>query len=140
MPQWIFYALLAALFAGLTSVIAKQGLTGITAELGLTVRTCFVFVFVLLFAAGFVSRPDFAGLNRSNLGWLGLSGITTAASWVFYYKALKEGDVSTVALLDKGSFLVAVLLSWLILGEKITARTLLGGAFIATGLWIVSRK
>jgi transporter family protein len=66
--------------------------------------------------------------------------VTTAASWVFYYKALKEGEVSTVALIDKGSFIVAVLLAWLILGERITLRVAAGGLLIVAGLAVVSRR
>ena len=127
-------------FAGFTSVIAKMGLSGISGELGLAVRTCFVFLFVLTFAFYAVPKQDLGLITQQNLGWLALSGVTTAISWVFYYKALKDGDVSTVALIDKGSFIVAVLLAWLILKEQITVRTILGGALILAGLVVVSRK
>ncbi|CAN5250176.1 hypothetical protein BH11PLA2_BH11PLA2_37600 [soil metagenome] len=140
MDRWIVYAFISMAFAGFTSVIAKMGLTGITAEVGLAVRTCFVFAFVIMFALLAVPRVDYDSLTANNLLWLGLSGVTTAASWVFYYKALKEGEVSTVALIDKGSFIVAVLLAALILGEKITLRVGVGCAFILTGLLIVSRR
>ncbi len=125
-------------FAGFTAVIAKHGLTGISGELGLAVRTCFVFAFVLGFAALAVPREQVGTLSRHNLFWLGLSGVTTAVSWVFYYKALKDGQVSAVALIDKGSFVVAVLLAWLVLGERITPRVALGGALILVGLVVVS--
>ena len=140
MERWVWYAILSMLFAGFTSVIAKQGLTGITGELGLTVRTVFVAVFVFGFAAVAVPWADWATLTRANCVWLGLSGATTAVSWVFYYKALKLGEVSTVALIDKGSFVVAVILAWLVLGEKITLRVGVGMGFILAGLLIVSRK
>ena len=140
MERWVQYALLSMLFAGVTSVIAKQGLTGISGELGLTVRTMFVAVFVFGFAAVAVPRADWGTLTRGNYLWLGLSGVTTAVSWVFYYKALKLGEVSTVALIDKGSFVVAVVLAWLVLGERITVRVAAGAAFIVVGLLIVSRK
>ncbi len=127
-------------FAGFTSVIAKQGLQGISAELGLSVRTVFVFIFVLMFAAFFVSADEIKHLQKANYLWLGLSGITTALSWVFYYKALKVGDVATVALIDKGSVLVAILLAWWLLKEVITVRILLGAALIMLGLWVVAKK
>lgn len=140
MPKWIWFAFLSAVFAGCTSVIAKQGLVGISAELGLTVRTCFVFVLVLGFAAIAVPPAELAKVSSTNLLWLGLSGVTTTISWVFYYKALKEGEVSTVALIDKGSFLVAVVLAWLILKEPITGRVLLGASLILAGLLIVAKK
>jgi len=140
MERWIVFAVLSAVFAGCTSVIAKLGLSGISSELGLAVRTCFVFLFVLGFATVFVVPSELVNLTRSNLVWLALSGVTTTASWIFYYKALKMGQVSTVALIDKGSFLVAVLLAWVLLGEQPTSRTFLGSALILTGLLVVSRR
>ena len=140
MKPWIIYALISMLFAGFTSVIAKLGLAGISGELGLAIRTCFVFVFVLAFAVVTVPGSQLSALARSNYLWLGLSGVTTAVSWVFYYKAIKEGEVSTVALIDKGSMVVAVLLAALILKEQITARTLTGAAVMVVGLLIIARK
>lgn len=127
-------------FAGFTAVIAKQGLVGISGELGITVRTCFVALFILLYAVFAVSREEISHLTPTNYWWLGLSALTTAISWIFYFKAIKLGDVSTVALIDKGSFVVAVLMAWLILGEKITPRVLLGSVLILAGLLVVSRK
>jgi transporter family protein len=138
--RWIVYALISMVFAGFTSVIAKHGLSGISGELGLAVRTCFVFALVLGFAAWAVPREQLSGLTRHNLVWLGLSGVTTAISWVFYYKALKDGEVSTVALIDKGSFVVAVVLAWLVLGERLTPRVVVGSLLILAGLVIVSRR
>jgi len=66
--------------------------------------------------------------------------VTTALSWVYYYRALKLGDVSTIALIDKGSAVVAILLAWLILKEVITVRMILGAACIVLGLFIISKK
>ncbi len=140
MEKWVFYAMISALFAGFTSVIAKLGLAGISGELGLTVRTCFVFVFVIGFAVLSVSRSEMAGLDTNNLLWLAASALTTTLSWIFYYKALKLGEVSTIALIDKGSFVVAVILAWLLLKEEITGRVMLGSALILAGLLVVSRK
>lgn len=140
MKTWILYAFISMVFAGFTSVIAKVGLSGISSELGLAVRTCFVFVFVLAFAAVTVPTSQVSALGRSNYIWLGLSGITTAISWVFYYKAIKEGKVSTVALIDKGSVVVAVLLAAIILKEQITARTLAGAVLMVAGLLVIAGK
>ena len=140
MEKWVLYALISMLFAGFTSVIAKLGLTGISGELGLAVRTCFVFCFVLAFAFFSIPRHELGVLTQNSIAWLALSGVTTAVSWVFYYKALKLGEVSTVALIDKGSFIVAVLLAWLLLKEQITMRVVLGGTLILAGLLVVSRK
>lgn len=140
MKHWIIYAFISMIFAGFTSVIAKLGLSGISGELGLAVRTCFVSVFVLAFAVVTVPGSQLSTLTRDNYLWLGLSGVTTAVSWVFYYKAIKEGEVSTVALIDKGSMVVAVLLAFLILGERITARTVTGAALMIAGLLVVAFK
>ncbi len=140
MKPWITYAIISMIFAGFTSVIAKIGLAGISGELGITVRTCFVFIFVFMFAAFAVPASQWSLLTRSNLLWLGISAATTTISWVFYYKAIKDGEVSTVALIDKGSILVAVIFAALILKEQITARTVLGGAFMISGLLIIAKK
>lgn len=139
MERWVAYALMSMVFAGFTSVIAKLGLAGISADLGLAIRTCFVFVFVLIFAGAVVPASQLEVLTWKNFFWLGLSGVTTAASWIFYYRAIKAGDVSTVALIDKGSVVVALLLAWWILHESLTPAKLAGGALIAVGLLVIAR-
>lgn len=140
MERWVIYAIISACFAGFTSVIAKQGLVGISSELGLTVRTLFVCVFVLIFAAMVVDPVEIKSLQRVNYIWLGLSGITTAGSWIFYYKALKVGDVATVALIDKGSVVIAILLAWWLLKEVITLRTAAGAILVLAGMLIIAKK
>ncbi|WP_027461122.1 EamA family transporter [Deinococcus murrayi] len=140
MPQWIVFALISMFFAGFTSVIAKVGLDGISGELGLTVRTLFVFVLVVLFAFSIVPAAEWRLLTQKNWLWLGLSGVTTSLSWIFYYKALKVGDVATVALIDKGSVVVAMALAALLLREHITPRMLLGASLIVGGLLVIARK
>lgn len=139
MERWVLYAILSMFFAGFTSVIAKMGLSGISGDLGLAVRTCFVFVFVLMFAAVVVPVDQVKTLTRSNLLWLGLSGVTTAFSWVFYYKAIKMGEVSTVALIDKGSVVVALILAAVILHEVLTPAKLIGCGLIIAGLLVIAR-
>jgi len=139
MERWIVYAFISMAFAGFTSVIAKLGLSGISGDLGLAVRTCFVFVFVLMFAAAVVPSSELASLNARNIAWLALSAVTTAGSWIFYYKAIKLGDVSTVALIDKGSVVIAVLLSFWILHEAVTTPKLIGAALIVAGLLVMAR-
>lgn len=140
MEKWITYAFISMFFAGFTSVIAKMGLAGISGELGLTIRTLFVCGFVLVFSAWAVPVQELSAVETRNLLWLGLSGVTTALSWIFYYKALKVGDVATVALIDKGSVVVAMLLAWLVLREVITVRMLIGAALIVAGLIVIARK
>ena len=99
-----------------------------------------MFVFVLAFAAISIPLIDLQKLQFHNYFWLGLSGMTTALSWVFYYKALKMGDVATVALIDKGSVVVAMFLAWLMLKEAITLRLLIGATFILIGLLVIDKK
>lgn len=140
MKPWISFAILSMCFAGMTSVIAKKGLIGISGEAGLTVRTLFVVVFVLAFAFIQVPMKSLKGLTQENYLWLGLSGLTTACSWIFYYKALKDGEVTTVALIDKGSILISILLACLVLKEQLTLRTSLGGLMMLAGLVIIARK
>ena len=140
MERWIVYAIISAVFAGFTSVVAKQGLAGISSELGLTVRTLFVCIFVLIFAAMAVSPSEIKSLQKVNYIWLGLSAITTAGSWIFYYKALKIGDVATVALIDKGSVIIAILLAWWLLKEAITLQTAIGALLIVAGLFVIAKK
>lgn len=140
MERWVAFALASMVLAGITAVISKHGLQGISGELGLAVRTCFVFAFVLGFAALAVPRAELGRLTWHNWLWLALAAATTAASWVFYFKAIKAGEVSTVALIDKGSLIVAVLLAWLFLGERLSPRILAGGLLILAGLLVVARK
>jgi bacterial/archaeal transporter family protein len=140
MKTWIIFAIISMIFAGLTSVIAKIGLNGISGELGLAVRTCFVFVFVLIFSAVRISPGQFQTLNPNNYLWLGISGATTTLSWIFYYLALKDGKVSTVALIDKGSVVVAIVLAALILKEQITLKTIFGGLLMIAGLLVIAKK
>lgn len=140
MEKWVIFAIISMVFAGFTSVIAKVGLAGISGELGLSIPTIFVAVFVLGFALIAVPVAEISQVTPHNLLWLGLSGVTTAVSWVFYYKALKLGDVATVALIDKGSVVVAMALAWLLLKEVITLRMMLGAALILSGLLVIARK
>ena len=91
MERWVLYAFISMLFAGLTSVVAKQGLVGISAELGLSLRTLFVCVFVMVFAVLAVNPSEVKSLQKINYVWLALSAITTTISWIFYYKAIENG-------------------------------------------------
>lgn len=140
MKPWLLHAFVAMIFAGLTTVIAKQGLTGVSAELGIAVRTVFVFFFVLVFVAFAVPMAEIKTIHQPSLIWLSISAFTTAVSWIYFYKALKEGDVATVALIDKGSVIVAVILAWIFLKEALTLRIVAGAALVVAGLIIISRR
>jgi len=140
MEKWLLYAFASMMFAGVTAVIAKLGLDGISGDLGLTIRTGFVFVMVLLFALAVVPRAELQVLTARNYLWLGFSALTTTLSWVFYYRAIKLGEVSSVALIDKGSVLIAVVLAWWVLKEAITVNKAVGAALIVCGLVLIGRK
>jgi transporter family protein len=95
---------------------------------------------VLVFAALAVSPTELKSLQKLNYLWLGLSGLATAGSWIFYYKALKVGDVATVALIDKGSVVIAILLAWWLLKEVMTLRIVIGAALVLAGLLVIAKK
>lgn len=142
MDTWKLYAFAAALFAGLTSVIAKAGLKNLGADLGLAVRTVFVFGFVLLnlwlWTGASASAAALRTAGAKSLALLALSGLTTTCSWVCYYRAMKDGTVSYVSLVDKGSVLVTLTLSVLVLGEVFTWRMAGGAALIMAGLVVLA--
>ncbi len=140
MERWILYAIISMLFAGFTAVIAKQGLVGISAELGLTLRTLFVCAFIISFGLLSITPSEIKNLQQQHYIWLALSALSTAGSWIFYYKALKMGDVATVALIDKGSVVVSVLLAWLLFKEVITLRMIMGAILIVAGVFLLSKK
>lgn len=142
MERWKLYAIAAAVFAGLTSVIAKAGLKNVSADVGLAVRTVFVFGFVMLNAWLWTGAGRTAAAMQS-AGWrtialLGLSGLTTTLSWICYYRAMKEGTVSWVSLVDKGSILITLALSVLLLGEAFTLRMAGGAGLILAGLLVLA--
>lgn len=140
METWLIYALLATLFAGLTSVLAKYGMNGIGSDLGLALRTSVVFILVTMNVFMLQGIKEIGNLTRHNILFLILSGITTSLSWIFYYRAMKLGNVSMVASIDKGSIIITILLSFLILKEPLTAKLLLGAGFILIGMIVLIWK
>ena len=139
MEKWLIYAIISMIFAGFTSVIAKLGLKGISGDLGLAIRTIFVFLIVTSFTIITTSGNDLKGISPKNIMWLGISAVTTSLSWIFYYRAIKIGEVSSVALIDKGSVLVSLLMAWLILGENITLNKGIGATLIIGGLLFIMK-
>ncbi len=139
MEKWKLYAVAAAFFAGLTSVIAKAGLKTLSADLGLAVRSVFVCAFVLanffIWSSGQITALRTA--DGRTIGLLALSALTTTLSWVCYYRAMKDGTVSFVSLVDKGSIVVTLTLSVLLLGEPLTWRMAGGSALILVGLLVL---
>jgi len=140
MKNWVIFALISMCFAGLTSVIAKMGLKNVSSDTGLAVRTVSVVVIVAIYAFFFQDVKDFKNLSRGDVLILSISGITAGLSWVFYFRAVKLGDVGQVALIDKGSIVITVLLSLLIFHEEFTWKLAVGGALIVAGLLILTLK
>ncbi|WP_293871692.1 EamA family transporter [Flavobacterium sp.] len=140
MKNWIVYSLISMFFAGLTSVIAKMGLRNVSSDTGLAVRTVVVFLIVWLNVFVFQSVKDFRNLTKMDVVFLAISGVTTSLSWIFYYKAIKIGNVSQVALIDKGSIIITLLLSFIVLNEQFNWKIALGGGFIIVGLLILTLK
>ena len=102
MPLWILYALLAMFFAGLTSILAKRGLENIHPDLGLGIRTTVIFLLIIAINVAGDRLREWGALTKMQFGLLIASGVTTTLSWLFYYRAMKEGPVSYVATIDKG--------------------------------------
>lgn len=131
--MWIIYALLAALFASLTAILAKIGIKGIDSNLATAIRTTVVLLITwgIVFISGVTSQIKV--LSKTNLTFLVLSGIATGLSWLFYFKALQMGDVSKVAPIDKLSIALTIALSFFILNEPISPKVLIGGILIVAG-------
>ena len=135
------YAIVSMLFAGITSVIAKFGMKNLSSDTALAIRTAVVFILVL--ANAFVFRKAYTELCHApvrNYLFLIISGITTAVSWIFYYRAMKIGSVSYVASIDKASIVVTLILSFILLKEPFTPKLLAGSAFILVGMLILIWK
>ncbi|GHT55696.1 membrane protein [Bacteroidia bacterium] len=131
--MWKLYALLSALFAALTAILAKVGVKGINGNVATAIRTAVV----LFMAWGIVilsgQFKEVKVLSKTNLLFLIFSGIATGLSWIFYFKALETGDVSKVAPIDKLSVVFVMILSFLFLNETMDTKTIIGGVLIAVG-------
>lgn len=141
MERWKIFAVVSMLFAGVTSVIAKFGMKNLSSDVALSIRTIVVFAIVITNA--FLLNDALTQIKnapKSNLLFLAISGITTSLSWIFYYRAMKEGQVSYVVSIDKASIVVSLLLSFLILKEPLTSKVLTGAAFILVGMLILIWK
>lgn len=136
--MWAVYALLSALFAALTTILAKVGISGVNSHLATAIRTAVV----LIMAWGMVFLTNGQkGLSAiSNKSWLFLilSGLATGASWLCYFKALQIGDVSKVAPIDKSSIVITLILAFIFLHEGFTAKTLLGALLITAGTLLMA--
>lgn len=131
------YALLSALFAALTAILAKLGVKGVDSNLATAVRTVVVVVLAWGVVAGQGNLGAVAAIPRVSLGFLVLSGFATGASWLFYFKALQAGPASLVTAVDKSSLALTLLLAMLILKEPLGARAALGCGLILLGTALV---
>ncbi|HHW49064.1 MAG TPA: EamA family transporter [Clostridiaceae bacterium] len=138
--MWFVFALLSAVFAALTSILAKIGIEGINSNLATAIRTAVVLVmaWVIVFITGM--QNQIVGLSKKSWIFLILSGIATGLSWLCYYKALQIGEASKVVPVDKFSVVITMILAFIVLREAPTAKTILGGIFITIGTFIMILK
>jgi bacterial/archaeal transporter family protein len=137
MEKWVIFAIISMLFAGMTSILAKYGIKNVSGETGLGIRTMFVFLIIGLNVMAFPAFRQWKSVTSTDFTFLFLSAITTSVSWIFYYKAIKIGNVSQVALIDKGSIVITLLLSFFILKEPMTAKTVMAICLILSGLGVL---
>ena len=128
---WMIYAILSAIFAAATSILAKIGIDGVGSNLGTALRT--IVVLAMAWAVVFVKgkQKEVKNIDKKELGFIGLSGIATGASWLCYYYAIQNGVVSVVVPIDKLSILVAIAFSYLVFGEKLSKKSA-AGLFVMT--------
>lgn len=131
--SWFLYALLSALFASLTSILGKIGISGVDSNLGTAIRT--IVVFVMAWIVVFVTKEQHSlrQIPRKELFFLILSGLATGASWLCYYRALKDGPASAVVPIDKLSILVTIAFSYAVFHEKLTKKALIGLGLLVAG-------
>ena len=135
--MWLIFALLSALFAALTSILAKVGIDGVNSNLATAIRT----VVVVIMAWGMVFLTNAQGgltdISRKSWIFLILSGLATGASWLCYYKALQIGEASKVVPVDKMSVVITFVLAFVFLHEKFTPKSLVGCILIGVGTLVM---
>ena len=131
--MWFVFALLSAVFAALTSILAKNGIDGVNSNLATAIRT--VVVVVMSWGMVFLTNAQsgLSSINRKSWIFLILSGLATGASWLCYYKALQVGDASKVIPVDKLSVIITIVLAFVFLHEDFTAKSIVGCLLIGTG-------
>lgn len=135
--MWAIFAILSAIFAALTSILAKIGIDGVNSNLGTAIRT--IVVVLMAWAMVFITGTQSGIVDISKKSWifLILSGLATGASWLCYYKALQIGEVSKVVPIDKLSIVLTILLAFIFLGEHITVKAIIGCALIVAGTFVM---
>ena len=137
---WLFYAILSAVFASLTSILGKVGIEGVESNLGTSIRTVVVIVmsFVMVSVTGKVK--EIKRIDKKELVFILLSGISTGASWLFYYRALQDGEASIVVPIDKLSILVTIAFSYFVFKEKLGKKAFIGLVLIVVGTLVLLIK
>ena len=135
--MWSIFAILSAIFAALTSILAKVGIEGINSNLATAVRTIVVVLMAwfMVFVTG--NQNGIVDISKKSWLFLILSGLATGASWLCYYKALQLGEVSKVVPIDKLSIVITIILAFIFLGEQITLKTLIGCCLIVAGTFVM---
>lgn len=135
---WLIYAVLSAVFAALTSIFAKVGVTGVESNLGCAIRTGVVLViaWAIVFIRG--KQRELKSIDKKELVFISLSGVATGASWLCYYYAIQEGVVSAVVPIDKMSVLFTVIFSYFVLKERLSKKALLGLVLMLVGTLIMA--
>ena len=135
--MWMIFAVLSAVFAALTSILAKIGIEGVKSNLATAIRT----IVVVIMAWGMVflthAQNGLAEISKKSWIFLILSGLATGASWLCYYKALQMGDASKVVPIDKLSVVITLILAFVFLHEQFTAKSLIGCILIGVGTLIM---
>ena len=136
--SWMIYAVLSAVFAALTSILAKMGISGVESNLGTAIRTGVVLImaWIIVFAKG--KQRDLRSIEKKELVFIALSGIATGASWLCYYYAIQNGDVSVVVPIDKLSIIVTVAFSYFVFKEKLSKKALLGLGLMVAGTLLMA--
>lgn len=138
--MWLLYALLSALFAALTAIFSKIGVANINSNLATGIRTIVIFIMIWCVVLSRGEAKHIGTLSKHNLIFLVISGMTTGLSWLFYFKALQIGKVSQVAPVDKLSIALTILLSVMVLGERLSLKSAIGVSLIVIGVIVLSLK
>lgn len=135
--MWFFFALLSAIFAALTSILAKIGIEGVPSNLATAIRT--VVVILMAWAMVFLTNSQTEIVNISRKSWLFLilSGLATGASWLCYYKALQMGNATEVSAVDKFSLVITLVLAFFFLQDILTFKTVIGCILITIGTLVM---
>ena len=135
--MWMIFAVLSAVFAALTSILAKIGIEGVNSNLATAIRT--IVVVIMAWGMDFLTHAQngLAEISKKSWIFLILSGLATGASWLCYYKALQMGDASKVVPIDKLSVVITLILAFVFLHEQFTAKSLIGCILIGAGTLIM---